>query len=136
MKRYTLSKQERIKLKNDFEKVYTRGSLLSSSQNKIKVNYYLESSVNKSGIKAAFVVSKKAGNAVWRNRIKRLIRAAYRTNKAELTECCIRNNVVLYLIFSPKVLNQKNNNKINLGFIIDDFIEVLNKVKLKINSYA
>ncbi len=71
MKNFSLSKNERVKLKKDFQKVYTERSFFYSSHNKIKLNYYLESSVNEFGIKAAFVVSKKAGNAVWRNRIKR-----------------------------------------------------------------
>ena len=136
MKRYTLSKKERLKLKKDFERVYTKGSQLFSSQKKLKVNYYLESSVNEGGIKAAFVVSKKAGKAVWRNRIRRLLKEAYRTNKIDLTDFCINNNFLLYLVFSPRTLNQKQNKKIKLSFILDDLVDLLNKVKNQIQQHA
>ncbi|MCB0729967.1 MAG: ribonuclease P protein component [Ignavibacteriae bacterium] len=134
MKNFSLSKNERIKLKRDFQKVYTKGKILYSSQKKIKVNYYLESSVNEGGIKAAFVVSKKAGNAVWRNRVKRLLREAYRTNKLLLKDLCISKNQLLLMIFSPNIINQKHNKKIKLDLILDDLIGLLDKMKSKVQD--
>ena len=134
MKKFSLSKNERVKLKRDFQKVYTKGKILYSSQSRIKVNYYLESSVNESGIKAAFVVSKKAGNAVWRNRVKRLFREAYRNNKLSLSELCSSKNFLLLMSFSPIKLNQKQNKKIKLDFILLDFIGLLEKVKNKVQD--
>ena len=134
MKKFSLSKNERVKLKNDFQKIYTKGKILYSSQNRLKVNYYLESSVNEGGIKAAFVVSKKAGNAVWRNRVKRLFRETYRNNKLSLNELCSSKNILLLMSFSPIKLNQKQNKKIKLDFISHDFIELLEKVKNKVQD--
>lgn len=134
MKNFSLSKNERVKLKKDFQKVYEKGKILYSSQKKVKVNYYLESSVNEVSIKAAFAVSKKAGNAVWRNRVKRLFREAYRNNKLPLYELCATKNLSLLLIFSPSYLNQKQNKKIKLDFIIHDFIGLLEKVKSKVQD--
>lgn len=136
MKRFTLSKDERLRFKKDFQKVYTEGKQLSSSNNKLRVNYYFESSVNVVGIKAAFVVSKKAGNSVWRNKVKRLLRVAYRTNKLELKKYCLENKILLYLIFSPKTLNQQQNKKICLDFIISDFVDLLKKTKAKLEKHA
>jgi len=131
---FSLSKNERVKLKKDFQKVYTKGRILHSSQKKLKVNYYLESSVNEVRVKAAFAVSKKAGNAVWRNRVKRLFREAYRNNKLLLYELCTDKNLSLLMIFSPSYLNQKQNKKIKLDFILHDFIELLEKVKSKVQD--
>ena len=134
MKNFSLSKNERVKLKKDFQKVYTKGKILHSSQKKLKVNYYLESSVNEVCIKAAFAVSKKAGNAVWRNRVKRLFREAYRTNKLPLYDLCSTKNLSLLMIFSPSYINQKQNKKIKLDFILQDFIGLLEKVKSKVQD--
>lgn len=134
MKQFSLSKNERVKLKRDFQKIYSKGNFLLSSQEKIKVNYYVESSVNEGGIKAAFVVSKRAGNAVWRNRVKRLFREAYRCNKESLSELCCSKNLLLLLSFSPYKLNQKQNKKIKLDFILHDFIDLLQKVKSKVED--
>lgn len=134
MKKFSLSKNERVKLKNDFQKLYIKGKILHSSQKKIKVNYYLESSVNEGRIKAAFVVSKRAGNAVWRNRIKRLFREVYRTNKLALQTLCASKNLILLLSFSPNNLNQRQNKKIRLNDIKDDFLDLLDKVKKKIED--
>lgn len=134
MKTFTLSKKERIKLNNDFQRVYNSGKVYYSSQGNLKVNYYFESSVNNSGIKAAFVVSKRAGKAVWRNRVKRLMREAYRLNKISLEKICNDKNILLLMSFSPNKLNQKQNKKINFNFIIDDFIELLEAMKNKIKN--
>ncbi len=134
MKTFSLSKNERIKLKRDFQKVYSKGHILYSPHNKIKVNYFWESSVNESRVKAAFVVSKKAGNAVWRNRVKRLFREVYRTNKNLLTDLVTSKNLSLLVIFSPNSFNQKQNKKINLGFIKQDFIDLLHKLNNKLQN--
>ena len=132
MKTFGLSKNERIKLKKDFQKVYLSGHNLYSSSKKLKARYYIESSVNEFGIKAAFVVSKKAGNAVWRNRVKRILRATYRLNKLGLVELCNSKNKKLLIAFSPNNLNQKKNKTINLNFIADDFADLLEQLKSKI----
>ncbi len=134
MKQFGLSKNERVKLKDDFQKIYTYGKVLYSTQSKVKVIYYLESSVNDCGIKAAFVVSKRAGNAVWRNRVKRLFRVAYRNNKMPLNQICTSKNIRLIFSFSPINLNQKQNKKIILDDILNDFVGLLDKVKSKIEN--
>ena len=134
MKKFSLSKNERVKLKRDFQKIYSKGNILVSSQKKLKVNYYLESSVNEGGIKAAFVVSKRAGNAVWRNRVKRLFRAASRPTQPSLFELCSSKNLLLLMSFYPYRLNQKQNKKIKLNFILHDFIELLERVKSKVED--
>ena len=132
MKTFGLSKNERIKLKIDFQKVYLSGHNLYSSSKKLKARYYIEGSVNEFGIKAAFVVSKKAGNAVWRNRVKRILRATYRLNKLGLVEHCNNKNKKLLIAFSPNNLNQKKNKTIKLNFIADDFADLLEQLKNKI----
>jgi ribonuclease P protein component len=132
LKNFGLSKNERVKLKKDFLKIFTEGQVLYSSENKLKANYFIESSVNDFGVKAAFVVSKKTGNAVWRNRVKRLLRVAYRLNKSALIEQCDIKNKKLLVAFSPNTFNQKKNKKLNLDFIYSDFLSLVEQLKEKI----
>ena len=132
MKNFGLSKNERVKLRKDFLKIYKKGLVLYSSEKKLKANYFIESSVNEVGVKAAFVVSKKTGNAVWRNRVKRLLRVAYRLNKSALIEQCNVKNKKLLVAFSPNNFNQKKNKKLNLNFIYSDFLSLVEQLREKI----
>ena len=119
---------------NDFQKIYLKGKTLYSSENKLKVIYYVESSLDQIGVKAAFVVSRKSGNAVWRNRIKRLLRESYRRNKHELLNLSCSKNLLLLLSFSPGSLNQRVNRVVKLDFIREDVIELLEIIKKKIEN--
>ena len=134
MKKFSLSKSERVKQKKDFQKIYSNGKTLYSSGNKIKLSYYVQSSVNEIGIRAAFVVSRKSGNAVWRNRVKRLLRESFRLNKLELHELCCSKNILILLSLSPGNFNQKNLKKIELNYILHDVKELLTKLISKVED--
>ncbi len=88
--------------------------------------------MNAAGVKFAVAVSKKLGNAVWRNRIKRLIRESYRCNKLELIEECKKQNTLLEIIFSPQALNQVKNKHIGLMDIKPQIKEIIDSLKEKI----
>ncbi|MEO0225449.1 MAG: ribonuclease P protein component [candidate division WOR-3 bacterium] len=72
---FTLAKSERLKLKNEIQQVFDRG--MKVRYNRITL-FYLVAEKRK----AAFFVSSKIKNAVDRNRIKRILREAYRLNKS------------------------------------------------------
>jgi ribonuclease P protein component len=77
MKEQSYRKSERITNRSDFRAIYDKG-VWSSSQHFTRVICN-----NKKGIKRlGITVTKKTGNAVKRNRIKRLIREFFRLNKA------------------------------------------------------
>jgi ribonuclease P protein component len=69
-----MRREYRLRKKTDFERVFNQGK---SCANRLAVLYYLESRVHKS--RAGFVVSKRFGNAVKRNRVKRRYREALRS---------------------------------------------------------
>jgi ribonuclease P protein component len=72
----TLSPQERIRKKKDFLSLYKRGSRYRGRYFNL---IYLSNGLNFS--RMAVIASKKVGNAVKRNRIKRKMRVLFRRNK-------------------------------------------------------
>ncbi len=131
MKNFSLTRNERVKKKRDFEKIYSSAKVLFSSDRRIRVQFLCEDS-NVSGIKIAAAVSKKAGKAVWRNRVKRLIKETYRVNKKILLEKTLNKKVHLLLVFSPNRLSEANNRKVHLIDVSPGVIELLIKIKQQI----
>ena len=72
----SLKKREILSKRIDFRNIFTHGSVITNPYLKI---HFLSNNLNLNRI--AVVVSKKRGNAVERNRIKRKIREFYRLNK-------------------------------------------------------
>ncbi|GAB4287882.1 MAG: hypothetical protein Kow0098_05020 [Ignavibacteriaceae bacterium] len=128
MKRNALSKDERIKSKKIIGKIFESGNIIFSGSKKLKTIYLIDTNPAKPGVQITVAVSKKAGNAVWRNRIKRLLKEAYRINKQKLTKNCIEKKIKLMLIFSPNNLNQAKNKKLNLKDVLPEMIDVLDKL--------
>lgn len=127
MKNFSLTRNERVKKKRDFEKVYSSAKVLFSSDRLIKVHFLCVDS-NLSGVKIAAAVSKKVGNAVWRNRVKRLVKETYRLNKTPLLEKVLNKNIQLLLVFSPNRLSESNKKKIYLSDVSPGVVELMNKI--------
>lgn len=77
---YKFPKKERLHLTKDFKKVYDNAEAYHSSK---LVLFVLHTS--NPIIRIGFVAGKKVGNAVQRNRVKRLLREVYRLNKNNLS---------------------------------------------------
>ena len=128
-KLFSLSANERIKSRKDFELIYTSGKAIYSPDKKIKGVYFIVKGATKPGVKIAPVVSKKAGKAVWRIRVKRLIKEAYRLNKEILTELSLKNNVLIKIVFSPNLMDEINNKAIKLNDVKPGIVEIMLKIK-------
>lgn len=87
---------------------------------------------NVSGVKIAAAVSKKAGSAVWRNRVKRLIKESYRLNKKSLADKVLEKKIQLLLVFAPYKLSEKSNKKIYLKDLSPGVVELMNKIKQQV----
>lgn len=127
MKNFSLTRNERVKKKRDFEKIYNAAKVLISSDRLIKVHFIYTSSITPE-IKIAAAVSKKAGKAVWRNRVKRLIKESYRLNKKGLLEKALKKNIQLLVVFSPNRLSEANNKKLYLYDVSPGVVELMNKI--------
>lgn len=112
MERYTFPKSERLLKKGEFLRVYSQGK---KRQGQYLILYILNKQPSR---KIGISVSKKTGNAVKRNRAKRLIREAYRLNKDSLS-----NNIHLVIAAKPEIKG--------LGFkeVENDFLGLVRKTK-------
>ena len=127
MRKLSLNKRERIKGSTSFEKIYSSGSKTVSSDRRVRAIYKVEFPVERPFVKLGVAVSKKAGNACFRNRIKRLLRESFRLNKPELTD-----NLGLYILLSPYSFLDRNR-KYRLSYFSDSVIDVINKIYSGIN---
>lgn len=129
MKRFGLSKNERIKKKNEISRLINSGKRIYTNSRKLKAIFCFGED-DSGTIKIVPAVHKKAGNAVWRNRVKRLLRESYRLNKKILTD--IIEEKTLLLMISPNSINKRKHPHIVLSDVQDEIIEILNKIKNQI----
>ena len=129
MEKFGLSKNERIKSKKEFEIVYSRGKTVYSGNRELKAVYYSEKDSAFPGVKCAFAVHKRSGKAVWRNRVKRLLRESYRLNKHSLVSKCVSKNRMLFVIFSLNSINQQNRKEIFLKDVFPNAVDILNQLE-------
>lgn len=129
MKSAGLSKTERIKRRKEFQLVYTSGKTVYSHQNKFKATILFVENESHPFVKVAFAVHKKAGNAVWRNRVKRLLRESYRLNKTDLLVQSKLKKKSVFVVFSPNSINKKKQGTLFLKNVMPEIIDLLKKIK-------
>lgn len=132
MKQFGLSAFEKLKSRSEIKRVISLGVNIFSDDKKIKAIYLAEKKETKSAVKITPAVFKKLGCAVWRNRIKRLIRESYRLNKKDLVQMSIQKNIDLKIIFSPHNINEKTNKQIGLKDIMPSMLDVIKKITARI----
>lgn len=92
-KTQSISKEERLKSTKAFASLFREGNSVKAFPIRLVYRFQAIDSEAKPLIKIGFVASKKKfRHAVHRNRIKRLMRETYRTNKLPLLEVCRVHN--------------------------------------------
>lgn len=81
MKQFAFSRASRLRLKKEFEAVFDAGNK-TATRDLVAWHSRGEDEEKKLGL----MVSKKTGGAVKRNRLKRLLREAFRLDRTELKE--------------------------------------------------
>jgi ribonuclease P protein component len=126
---FGLSKRERIKNRKDFEDIYKLGTTIFSSDKKLKSIYICNHNSASTGVLLATAVHKKSGNAVWRNRVKRIIKESFRLQKKPLVDFCLRNSLLIKIIISPNTINKSSTCMLALGDIQISVFSILKNIK-------
>ncbi|MFO7525664.1 MAG: ribonuclease P protein component [Ignavibacteriaceae bacterium] len=132
MKKFSLSGKERIKSKKEFDLIYSTGKTIYSADKKIKALFIKDRTNENPGVKIAVAISKRSGNAVWRNRVRRIIKEIFRLNKESLLTECREKSVSLNVIFSAYSINEKNNKKVKYCIVSPPVLDIINKLKNEI----
>jgi ribonuclease P protein component len=131
IKTFTYNKKEKLKSKKQLGKLFAEGK--SFSVFPIKAFYAFadeQDNIIKTGVG---VSSKNFKKAVHRNRIKRLLREAYRTEKLPLHIYLSSNKkqLALFLLFVDKVMPQYNLLKTRMKLCIERLIKELHEMDFK-----
>jgi ribonuclease P protein component len=132
LKKFGLSAHGKIKSRKDIEELYSKGKTLFSSTKKIKAIYIIDQNSNEPGVKISIAVSHKSGNAVWRNRVKRLLKESYRLNKQIIIKNTEDLGFLIRIIFSPYSINMRSNKNIYLNDIMPDVIDIMFRISIDV----
>lgn len=138
MHRFRFPKSEKIKSKKNFERTLLFGTKIYSKDQVIKCSFIIENlnpeTPEKILIQVAFTVNRRSGKAVWRNRLKRILREIYRLNKHLLIETLETRSRKLLLIISSHKLNEKVNAKVKFSELEKDVLELFEMIKKEIEK--
>lgn len=107
---FTYTKAEKLKSKKELDNLFAKGKTLLVHP--LKIFYFFKDCADENNIRCGVGVSKKHfAKAVDRNRIKRLLREAFRLNKFILKETIHQKQLSFFVLYIDKTL------PINFDFI-------------------
>ena len=124
--RFFLKKEDRLKSRKAIELLFAKGK--SFSEFPFRVLWMI--SENAAGLKAGFSVSSKSfKRAVDRNRIKRLMREAYRLQKNELQNdpALTQKSLGIFFIYTGKVLPEHTIIFEKTGTVLKKFLKIIHE---------
>ncbi len=130
MSEYSLSGRERIRGKNAFDLVFSKGKRITSSDKLLRGFYIVTKSSDGVPVKIAVGISRKAGNAVWRNRLRRLVKECYRLNKTLLKSRLTAADKQVLLIVLPAGISSKKLRMPVLNQITPALTDILSRIEV------
>jgi ribonuclease P protein component len=131
LQRFRFPKSERLKSKKTFEGTLLSGKKLYSENQTIRCFYQIKN-FSDVRIQAAFIIGKKNGTAVWRNRFKRILREIFRLNKHKIISLLEKKEKSLFVIFSSHRLQQMQNKSLCYRDLESEMIGMMNVIQKEI----
>ncbi|RTL50012.1 MAG: ribonuclease P protein component [Sphingobacteriales bacterium] len=133
---FSYSKQEKLKSRKQIEALFAKGGQLYSYP--FKMLYQIASQTSNEALLQAGVTvsSRHFKKAVQRNRIKRLMREAYRNNKVELQQLLSEKPLRLYLfiIYVGKEMPEREKLPAALHKLLTQLYGILHEMDIKNNT--
>lgn len=130
VKKFTLKKEERLKRRKIIEKLFSEGRAVTAFP--IRVQYKLVDQLLTVPLQAGFSVSSRNfKRAVDRNRIKRLMREAWRLQKAPLEQALQtkQQQLALFLIYTGKELPEFTLVKEKVDVVLKKLLQTVSTVQ-------
>lgn len=126
-KKYTLGTKERLKSRKKIQLLFSKGKSLAFPPFRIIYQMHDDAGLLQVGVAVSTRHFKKA---IDRNRIKRLVREAYRVQKNELKELLISRNkgMDLFIIYNGKTLPEYAIVLLKTGEIIQKILKEIHAV--------
>lgn len=131
---YTLRKNEILRGRKNFQKVFAGGKLNS---NLLTCFYVIEKQKDyrANPIRVGFTLSRKIRGAVVRNRLKRLMRESYRLNKNILDLKAVENfQISILFIFKKHPLDKKIKLEEVRNEVVQFLINIKNIISQEVNQ--
>ncbi len=124
-RRFTLPKSIILRGRTNFKSLFSNSKTLSSGS--VFLKYRIEKT-NSPEFKIAFIAPKKIGGAVKRNRIKRLMREAYRLNQ-QLVDSINESTVLIHIALIAR------SSEHDFQTIQEDVVTLLNKLRTRVAEH-
>ena len=127
-KKYTLGGEERLKSRKKIQDLFTKGKVINFSP--FKIMYQLDEANSPLQMGVA-VGTRQFKKAVDRNRIKRMVKEAYRLQKNELKSSLIarKTGLSLFFIYTGKTIP-------SYDFVYEKIGKILLKLESELNASA
>jgi ribonuclease P protein component len=128
-KQFTLGKEERLKSRKQIELLFSEGKKFSITP--FRVHYVFNESANPPLQFGVGVSNKNFKRAVDRNRIKRLVREAYRLQKITLQQGVKekKGQLNLFIIYTGKAMPEYKEVFVNMNKILDKLCHIISLEK-------
>lgn len=124
-RRFTLPKSQILRGRRNFQQLFSSSENISSTTVNLRFATYPSTD---EGLKFGFIAPKRTGNAVTRNRSKRLMREAFRLNKHDLIDTLTQNEQSLHAVFIIK------RSDVDFATVQNDIVTLLAELRSRILS--